>query len=201
MQLIRLIVIWLWRAWPILIILFFSVIHFAVHAAIPEKFDIANKIIGTIMQLVGGFIVLHSVNGNLGLFRNQSFFSVIVSWLRDFPLIKRSTVISMASGISATLGGIATVSIEVVATTVEERIIELERRLVEVRNALNAQDTALRQHIDKVKDELRISIYSNESTIKQLAKKLELATVGGFKQQAFGVLLVIYGVVISTFLT
>lgn len=40
---------------------------------------------------------------------------------------------------------------------------------------------------------------AHSCSLNKLSKQLESATVGGFKQQAFGVLLVIYGAAISVF--
>lgn len=105
----------------------------------------------------------------------------------------------MTAGISVALGGSAAVSAALVATTIEERMAELERRLTEIRNTLTTQDATLRQHIEEIKNELELSIHSNKSTIKKISMQLELATIGGFKLQSFGVLLVIYGAICGFF--
>ena len=53
--------------------------------------------------------------------------------------------------------------------------------------------------LEKTKAELKVSISTNQSAIESLAAKFEKATVGGFKQQAFGVMLAVYGAIVSVF--
>lgn len=53
--------------------------------------------------------------------------------------------------------------------------------------------------IEDVKSELSHSIASNQLALLKLSEQVEKATVGGFKQQAFGVMLVIYGAIAGVF--
>lgn len=50
-----------------------------------------------------------------------------------------------------------------------------------------------------MKIELSNSIASNQATLNKLSEKLEKVIVGGFKQQSFGVMLLIYGAITSVF--
>jgi len=50
-------------------------------------------------------------------------------------------------------------------------------------------------HITEVKSELSNSITTNQSALNKLSEKIEKVTIGGFKHQAFGVMLVIWGAI------
>ncbi|MGF1568998.1 MAG: hypothetical protein ACFCVD_13170 [Nodosilinea sp.] len=159
-----------------------------------------NKTTGTAMQILGGLIVLHSINSNLGIFRNQTLSSIVVSWFRDFPLGKRPRVISLSARmLSQSSSSNPTMHIGQSPTTLEERIVELGHQVEKVRLEARAQDALVSQRFNKVEEEFSVSITSNQSALNQLSAKIEEVTVGGFKLQAFGVLLAIYGAVVSVF--
>ena len=100
--------------------------------------------------------------------------------------------VSMSSAKAADLGGDC-------CADLEERVAELERLADELRVEIRAEGAAVRRQVDEVRHELLSSIESNNTDIRQLTEKIERATVGGFKQQSFGVLLAIYGAVVSVF--
>ena len=199
MQRLRELGVWIWRAWPVVVLLFLGGIHLLALATLPAHSVMVNKLTGTAMQVVGGLVVLHSVNGNLGLFRNQTLAGVVVNWIRAFPMLKRSVTVSLTGVASIGVSGSATISTKRAATTVEERVAEVERQLEEFRVTVRAQDAALHRRIDDVKTELSSSISENQSAVKQISDQLESTAVGGFKQQAFGVMLAIYGAAIGVF--
>lgn len=199
MQMIRRLVVWLWRAWPIIVMLFLVGLHLTALAKFQVHSATVNKVAGTIMQIVGGLIILHSVDSNLGIFRNQSLVRVVIAWFRDFPLFKRT--LSLSANLSASMSASGTLStlVKRAATTVEERLAEAERQIEELRADLRAKHQALEARIEKVKTDLSASIISNQTDLKRLAEQIEKATVGSFKQQAFGVMLAVYGAATSLF--
>ena len=72
MHMIRRLAIWFWKAWPVLVMTGLAYAHWHALASFPSDTVLVNKLTGTAMQVVGGLIVLYSVDSNLGLFRNQS---------------------------------------------------------------------------------------------------------------------------------
>ena len=76
---------------------------------------------------------------------------------------------------------------------------ELERQLEEVRTTMREQKATLLKRVDEVRVELSNALTSNQAAVQDLSARIEAATVGGFKQQSFGVLLAIYGAVVSVF--
>lgn len=196
---IRRLAIWFWGAWPVLVMAALAYIHWNAHARFPAETVLVNKLAGTAMQVVGGLIVLYSVDSNLGLFRNQSLVTTGIAWFRECPIFVRSNTISASVTVSCSASASITATVIRAATTIEERLAELESRFEELRSMVATQHQAIHTRIKDVKSELSSSIVSNQSALHKLSEQVERATIGGFKQQAFGVMLVIYGAVTSVF--
>lgn len=81
--------------------------------------------------------------------------------------------------------------------TIEERIAELEVQMKEVRAEFKQQVVDLAAQLDAAKNDLAARIQGTDGKIESLAQRVEKAAVGGFKLQAFGVLLAVYGAVTS----
>lgn len=145
------------------------------------------------MQVVGGVIVLYSVDANLGLFRNQRLVTSVLAWLRECPIVARSITIEVSGAAVCTASSTASAYVTRAPTTIEERVAEVERRVDELRTEMAAQNRTVHARVEEVRSELSSSIASNQSALNKLSERVEKATVGSFKQQAFGVLLAIYG--------
>lgn len=190
---------WLLRAWPFLALVPIAFAHGCAHWFFPAETVMVNKITGTALQIVGGLIVLYSVNANLGLFREQHFGSIIIGWFRSFPLFRKSVTVNCSGSAHMAISGSARLSVRRGTNTVEEKVAELERQLDELRQQVNEDIQAVNARVAQVHTELSTAVATNTATLNQLSSRLELATIGGFKQQAFGVLLVVYGAVTSVF--
>ena len=118
---------------------------------------------------------------------------------KSFPLFRKSVTISVTGSGGIVAGGSARISVRLATNTIEERIAELERQLDEFRQHANEDIQAVNVRVSQVHTELSTAVATNTTTLNQLSSRLELATVGGFKQQTFGVLLAVYGAVISVF--
>lgn len=190
---------WLSRAWPVGAIAVILVIHWEILRWFPTHHVIINKVIATSLQVVGGLIILGAINDNLGLLEGRSISSLFLGWFKDFPLARKPVVIhaSVASGFG--LAGKATMRVTHPAVTVDERLAELERGLNEVRAFFLKKDEEVHERIAQVDARLSTALASSQSDIKQVSAKLEKVTVGGFKQQIFGVMLAVYGAVLSAF--
>lgn len=200
MRSISQILVWLLRAWPVLSLLPIAIGHIAAHSLFPRDPILVNKITGTVLQIVGGFVVLHSVNANLGLFRDQHLGNIISSWFRSCPLLGTSVTLIISDIAQAqALGANVRISTRRSVHTVEERIEELEKQLEEFRASIQEDLFAANTRITQVHSELSSAVASNSTTLSQLSARVENATIGGFKQQAFGVLLAVYGAITSAF--
>lgn len=199
MQAAKALAIWFWRAWPVAIMVVVAGLHYWALACFPAQVTTVNKWAGTAMQIVGSLIVLQSVDANLGIFRGQSFAKSILGWFAAFPLFQRRVIASHSStGNLVGSGSCITCAVRT-ATTIEERLAEAERQIEEVRAEVRAKHQEALARIDTVKTELATSITANQTEFQRWTQKIEQATVGGFKQQAFGVMLAIYGAGVTLF--
>ena len=190
---------WLLRAWPVLALVPFFAVHAIALQAFQGQATWVHKIIGLSLQLLGGLLILWSVNDNLGLFRKTSLAGTFMAWVRDFPTTNRHVVLA-ATGMASASGSAAALSVgRKTPTTLEERVAELELLLPELRTELNTKITNLATRVEVSKTELSVLIQATDGKIASLSERVEKATIGGFKLQSFGVLLAIYGAVTSVF--
>ncbi len=201
MQYLRHIGRWLWRAWPVILLLPVIALHLVIlnQFSTPADKVFVNKLTGTLLQICGGMIILYSLDGNLGLFKKKGLFAVFVLWLKEFPR-RNSRAINFAAEVGVHFGGTATITVgKKPPTTLEERIERIEQRIEEEAQKLNELRGSLNDRIGTLKAELEQSILKVDSGLRDLAYKVESSAIGGLKQQLFGVLLALYGAVVSVF--
>lgn len=200
MQILRARVRHFLTAWPVLAVVPLFAAHMLIHTLFPRHGIIINRLVSTATQMAGGLFVLHSLNRNLGLFRDQSLVSLVAAWFRGFRLIGRSVTGSLTGVLAdATAGGMGTLSYRRAGTTMEERLSEVERQLEEFRAATHQREAALSRRIEKAQADLSQSIAANQSSIANLANQVEKVIVGSFKWQVFGVMLLFYGTLTRLF--
>ncbi|UCV05700.1 hypothetical protein [Dechloromonas denitrificans] len=188
---------WLLRAWPLLALVPFFAVHAVALNAFQGQATWVHKIIGLSLQLLGGLLVLWSVNDNLGLFRKTSLAGTFMAWLRDFPTTNHHLILA-TNGMANASGSAAVVSVgRKTPTSLEERVAELELLLQELRAELSTKITNLAMRVEASKTELSDLIQATDGKIASLSERVEKVTIGGFKVQAFGVLLAIYGAITS----
>ena len=187
------------RAWPVLALAPVATCHGIALWAVSADSVFVNKLVGMSLQVLGGLLVLYSLNDNLGLFRSQSLTSAIVSWIKDFPRVRKPIVItgSASTSSSATSTGFASVTQK--PNTLEERVAEIEQELAEIQMQISLEVQAINVKIEDTKSELGMQITETSIKVFDLSKRLEHAAVGGFKFQTLGVLFAIYGAVTSVF--
>jgi uncharacterized membrane-anchored protein YhcB (DUF1043 family) len=198
---LRLMIRWLGRAWPLLLILVFIAFRqWAMGYVSAPNVTLANKVVGFILQTVGGGLVLWSVNENLGMVGRRSFLSLFRGWLREFPPIRR---IGVNSGVGIGMVGNVTMSgrmsYKKITTTVEGRLEELQRQLDELGEFTREDFAKTNRRIDEFLTDYSRFSASQEEKHAATSARFEKLAVGSFKQQIFGALLAIYGAWISIF--
>lgn len=185
--------IWLFRAWPVLAFMPIGLAHASALQFFPTDIKLVNKVIGTALQFAGAAIVLWSIDANLGLFRGQHFREAIWDWFRSFPRHRAHVVHGNLGTATADLTGRTRILFRSSGGTIEERLSELERRIEELRTHMRDDFAEVNKRIATTRNELLAATSSNAEELKRLSAKLETSTVGGFKEQLFGVLLAMYG--------
>lgn len=190
---------WLMRAWPVLSLAPVATCHAIALWAVSADSVFVNKLVGMSLQVIGGLLVLYSLNDNLGLFRSQSLKSAIVGWFKDFPRVLKpifayANILESADATSAIVG-----TVTHMPNTLQERVTEIERKLAEIQIQIALEVQAINVKIEDTKSDLGNQINETSAKVIDLSKRLEHAAVGGFKFQALGVLFAIYGAVTSVF--
>lgn len=199
MQYISRLTVWLWRAWPVILLLGAISLHMIALSAFADRGTFVNKLTGTFLQVAGGVIVLLSLDGNLGLFKQQTLLAALILWVKEFPRGNHRTI-SLGVGMATGLNMAASLTVgRRTPTTLEERVAQLEQRITEESERLRSFERSTAELLAAVRSELRQSIAAVDTGLRELTTKVERSAIGGLKQQLFGVLLAVYGAIVSVF--
>ncbi|MES2714282.1 MAG: hypothetical protein V4795_00865 [Pseudomonadota bacterium] len=161
---------------------------------------LVNKLTSTFLQICGGLIVLMSLDGNLGLFKQQGLVRAFLAYAKEFPRIGDKGISLGSSAVSISLTGSAKLSVgRRQPITLEERVAELEQKLKEEVERLRKLETSTASRLSELQSELSKSIDTIDGRLRQLSDKVEHTALGGLKQQLFGVLLAVYGAGIGVY--
>jgi len=107
-----------------------------------------------ILQVLGGCLVLHSIDSNIGLFRNENLKTLTLAWFKSFPFIKRKPiVIRPIIAESRTEAYPVKIRLEKKTDTLEEKIEALEERLNWLKEDLQDETKHLKKQIQNVYEE------------------------------------------------
>ena len=190
---------WLFRAWPVLVPAIFAIFHIVVNLHLAIDLHATNKVISLSLQIVGGVLVLYSIDSNIGIVNNQSLFTLFRSWLRSFPLIKRSFVINAEPGSFKITGHPAKIRIGGPGKSTDEHIAYLQKQIEWLKEDLNDEVNHLKNLISGVEQQSSKEISLIRSSVGVVEHKINELSVGGIGLQVFGVLLMIHGAVASYF--
>ncbi len=189
--------IWFVQAWPFIAITVVALFHYYVISYFQEDTgEHINKLFSALMQIIGGLIVLFTINSNLGLFENKGLVAMAISWLRSCPLIKtdKPNIGTMSGELP-----ISQMSAEGHTTSkyenIDEQLQELHKQLNEVRDLVYRKERELKSYIHDQTTELKKDISGNQIEIHKVKGLMHRTIVGGIQWQLFGVFLVIYGAV------
>jgi hypothetical protein len=185
---------WLLKAWPLLVVVTIGLVHYLIYFQFYKNAEYTNKIVGAVLQLIGGIIVLYSINDNMGLIKRETLWSAVVSWAKSSPLFKKSVTINI-NGVESpdSFVGNVTVTVKRRGNTINEKIEALEKEVAECRKLIIVQENVFNEKISNIQANLDSSISQNNREIQNVKKLLDDSVVGSIKLQIFGVLLVIYG--------
>jgi hypothetical protein len=188
---------WLFKMWPVFLPAAFAGLHYIVYTTISSDLSHANKVISLVLQLVGGILVLYSIDSNLGIMNNTSLLSLFLSYIKNFPLIKRSYTLKADSGTIKMTGHIAKLRVGGPTITIDEKIDHLQKQITWLKEDLNDEVKGLKGMVHSVEKKANASISEIRSSIGSIDRKVQELSAGGIKTQIFGVLLMIHGSVSS----
>ncbi len=185
--------IWLWRAWPILSL--FPVIF--IHALLIHYFCLnastTNKIFSYGSQIAGGLLILYSIDSNIGVIKGKTLIEVLVNYIKECPLKKLPLQVEVHDGVNVVAGGKAKVAYCRNPKTIDAKIEYLQEQIKNVKRDLEQESKDLHNKIDLQAKNMGIEIQKTKSTLQTIESRMEKVYVGGIKGQLFGVLLIVYG--------
>jgi hypothetical protein len=187
------------RAWPfwLLVLALALTLAFGTWNR-PSKAQQFNKFFGAGMQALGAFLVLISIDGNLGLFRGLGVFAEVREYVSRYPRRQANVSLIAASCAQANASG-SLASIRVQATDIDGRVATLERWCKELETRIAEERAEIIARVDKVQDTHREAMSKQDFRLDELAWKVEETAVGGTKLQALGVGLAVLGSVLSIY--
>lgn len=186
---------WLWRAWPILVIGFLFCAHLLLLNYFSQSAGSINKTASLVSQLVGGLLILYSIDSNIGVIKQKSLFSMVANYFKEFPLIKRDVVIQLQSGVMTISGGKPKISVSRNPQSVDEKIEHLQEQINDLKRDLALESKELNEKIDRQSKEMNEQIQNAKVALRTLESKMDEVSTGGLKVQLFGVLLMVYGAI------
>lgn len=193
MRKLKRLLFWLMRAWPVLVPALLLLVHWHIRPYLGSDLTDFNKAISLALQILGGLLVIYSIDSDIGVVNNTSLKSVFIDYLKRCPLISKPVTLG---GVSSTLpaffesGKMRTYS---TPKTLEEKFELLEKKICWLREDMDDELKRIRDEfsiVNKANEKKISEIRSNFEHLKSTFKEL---TVGGIKLQLFGVLLMIYG--------
>lgn len=183
--------------WPILIPVILATFNYLGFLYIPVDWEGINKVIPPVFQIIGGILILYSIDSNLGIAKNTSLYRVFVNYMKSFPLIKNHYTLEAGSGTYNIIGHPAKIRVSGLTNTVEEKIIYLQKQIDWLKEDLVCGVNNINSKISAAEDRATESITELSTKLGSVENKITDLSIGGLKTQIFGVLLMIHGSAVS----
>jgi hypothetical protein len=152
-----------------------------------------NKLLSLCTQLVGGLVILYSIDSNIGVINKNTLLSMFAQYFRECPLLKRSVVVEvqgLAMGISRMRGKLSVIRNP---KSVEEKLVYLQEQIDGLKREYEEEVKDLRQAFESRSKEMGTHIQETKLKLRDIESKMDEISIGGIKVQVFGVLLMVYG--------
>jgi hypothetical protein len=189
-------IVWISKGWPFLIILAVLAVHYTIAIYSNVEIQVVNGVVSTVTQITGGFFVLYSIESNLGILRKQTLMGYFKAWLRSCPAIKKEPIV-MNPVVAESGSSADSVSVRKLEQpkNLEDEIENLRKELQWLREDTNNQYSNMAQQYENIRQQLKKNDSQTSKFILELNNTITEVTVGGFKLELLGVLLIFYGAV------
>ena len=185
------------KAWPALVLLSIIGGHWFLIYCYPQNKETIDKIISLALQLLGGLLILYSIDSNIGIIKNKNLFSIFINYLKEFSLSKNNQVIEAAFHINSNSFFEAKVTTTQNPQNIEKHLEYLQKQIHELKRDLDHESKDLRTKIDGQSNKLNSLINETKSDISTIESKMVEISIGGLKTQLFGVSLIFYGTILG----
>ncbi len=188
---------WFFRSWPISIPAILVLTHYFTAILFDIELKSTNRAISLGLQVFGGLLVLYSIDSNLGVVGNKSLSNILVKWLKAFPPTAKPITITL--GKITEKGTVSPIKARTgcPGTTTEEHLAYLQKQINWLEEDQIESFVLLEKKMATIESNNGSDLASIRSSLGLMNNKLTDVSVGGIKLQIFGVILVIYGSVVS----
>ncbi len=187
---------WIMKPWPLHMFPLAIYFHFYVIDVFPENIEVINLWVSTIFQLVGGILILVAIDGNLNVISNSSIKNTILGWFREFPRKARHHSIEGGGKFISLSGGKARLSFTPSMDTLDKKVEYLFQEIKRLDEQQNEVRKEVHERIHKSEKRILSIEKMHGQEIKEIKNKLSKVLVGSVKVEVFGVLCVVYGLII-----
>lgn len=192
--------LWILKAWPALIVVGIEVIRRIILKYANIDNVLMNSVIGQVLPLIGGLVILFSINENFQDFRYITMFTSFKNYLKLCPLKKQNHVLQVGSAAMSVTFGRPTFTVKKHWNSTEEGLNELERRIEELYKYMREITKNNDEDHTKIRSELKNLVDKNDEEIQQVSQRLDKTVMGNVIYQIFGILLIIYGFILNIML-
>ncbi|BBL34886.1 hypothetical protein Nstercoris_01137 [Nitrosomonas stercoris] len=195
--------LWLWLAKPRYTWLAIGIVVIALVISLrPHTSELTIRTTGLVLQTLGILTVAWGIYKTRKFFGHPPFTVKVKSWLEQFPLIHRKTVIK----VNAASFGSSTSKASVYSThqpteknpTTEERLKSLERNITLIHERITSTEKEMDKEFQKITEVLKIEEQTRQTEDNDIRAKLETTGTGGIHISATGALWLFFGVILST---
>lgn len=188
---------WTSRMWPVLIPVMLATLHYLgfVHSSV--NWVEINNIIPPLFQIIGGILILYSIDSNLGITKNTSLSAVFINYTRSFPLIKQHYTVEADSTMHVFTGLEPKIRVSNPTNTLEEKIDYLQNQIDWLKEDLENELKNISTKMTKSEDKTAKLIKEIKMNLGSVENKVTDLSIGGLKTQIFGVLLMVHGAMVS----
>lgn len=192
---------WVFRGWPlfalVIIVPFCEVLltRPCLEIGLPcfTRTEI-NRFLAFIFQVIGGGLVIYSIDSNIELLKGRKLPGLFCSWLKEFPLMPRKPVTIKKDGSTQiSVKSSAKQRHHKRGITIEERMAYLQAQVDWLNEELEEVRAKFTKLLEDVKRESSATYSRLHRDHADLKENLESVAIGGLKHQVFGAVLLIYG--------
>lgn len=187
----------LWRAWPLWFFLLGIFIHKQALGLLPFSDSAIHAGTALGLQLIGGLLVIFSIDQNLGLLNKSRLLGMAKNFALAILNFGKIQEIALGAAIATAHGLSASAEVVKAKTTktLEQRVQELEKELGRLDERITEESKKIDKKLDDAMKKIRKQQSDLAQSVNDLRSKLESITVGGVKFQLLGVMYLVHGAI------
>lgn len=159
------------------------------------------RLVGLALQIIGIGTVIWGISTTRKQFRHPPIFSLLASWLRRFPLIRRPAYLQpdgISVGVSLVGARLTTVFTPNPNAPLEERLKHIEQGLETLQKRIDSAESQIDNESSVAHGKVLVETRAREAADKEIMSALEASSTGGVSISAIGALWLFVGVILST---